>query len=164
MPHRLHKNSSSHSPSINSWKWAAENWKRLWDLSTQICIRHQKHFCQKLNQYHEKYIYCFLEAICNHDLGSIITKTTQNVDKSTLNAKSIIAIFFCRNSGWMCHDFWEAHQQHHQRFLNHILWGWVSMKKPLLVGWGGSVNNQQKSVCGENTKYISRDLFSVFFF
>ena len=33
---------------------------------------------------------------------------------------------------------------------------------PFVAGWGGSVNNQQKSVCGENTKYISRDLFSVF--
>ena len=30
----------------------------------------------------------------------------------------------------------------------------VSIKMPFVAGGGGSVNNQQKSVCGENTKYI----------
>ena len=40
-----------------------------------------------------------------------------------------------------------------QQFFIHIR-DRVSIKMPFVAGWGGSVNNQQKSVCGENTKYI----------
>ena len=43
--------------------------------------------------------------------------------------------------------------EHQQQFFIHIL-DWVSIKMPFVVGGSGSVNNQQKSVCGENIKYI----------
>ena len=56
----------------------------------------------------------------------------------------VCAIFF------FIYFFYPEHQQ--QLFI-HIL-DWVSIKMPFVVGWGGSVNNQQKSVCGENIKYI----------